>query len=267
MVTGIKPLMATINTWQSFGKKVRSQGCDLLKRLDEFPRSILVTGCQRSGTTAVTRMVTTSEGMENYWFGKDDELDAALILSGEVVHEPKGRYCFQTTYLNECYGEYFQHDQDHRIIWVLRNPFSVVYSMLHNWGRFAFNELFSACGASGLNAKEMKRYRMIGQLAISRIRRGCYSYNGKLSQLFELQERYKKNRLIVIDYDDLVLHKEKILPRLYELIELKYDDSYANKLHSRNIKKSNRLSARSQRTITELCLPAYEKAKKLKIEI
>jgi ligand-binding sensor domain-containing protein len=44
----------------------------------------------------------------NYWFGRDDELDAALILSGHVDHQQNGRYCFQTTYINECFREYFE---------------------------------------------------------------------------------------------------------------------------------------------------------------
>jgi hypothetical protein len=51
--------------------------------------------------------------MTQYYFGSDNELDAALILSGRVAHEPQGRYCFQTTYLNECYSEYFEHRDGH----------------------------------------------------------------------------------------------------------------------------------------------------------
>ena len=120
-----------ICSWRQFDRHVRPGGCSLLRRLDDFPNAILVAGCQRSGTTILSRVLTQSEGMVEYSFGKDDELDAALILSGRVEHEPAGRYCFQTTYLNNCVQEYFAHSE-YKLVWALRNPFSVVYSMLHN---------------------------------------------------------------------------------------------------------------------------------------
>lgn len=142
-----------ITSWKGFARRVRSQGCQLLAHLDEFPNSVLVMACQRSGTTALARVITTSEGMTNYWFGRDDELDAALMLSGQIRYFSTRRHCFQTTYINECYREYLEHTNGHKLIWVIRNPFSVIYSMLHNWGRFAFNELFRACGAMGWNRK------------------------------------------------------------------------------------------------------------------
>lgn len=253
-----------ITTWQDFAKKVRSKGCKLLARLDEFPNSILVTGCQRSGTTMLSRVITLSEGMTNYWFGKDDELDAALILSGRVPHKPKGRYCFQTTYLNDCYREYFQHlNNDHKLIWVLRNPFSVVYSFLRNWRRFALNNLFKACGADLLNEGDKKRYERFGIWTISRLRRACFSYVGKTSQLFELYKRLDNKRLLIVDYDDLVVEKHRILPAIYEFIELEYKKEYAAKIHQESINKANRLSERERYTIKKLCWPTYEKARTL----
>ena len=162
-----------INTWKRFARDVRAGKCKLLKELPKFDNSILVAGCQRSGTTALSRVITTSNGMVNYWFGKDDELDAALILSGNVHHVPRGRYCFQTTYLNECYIEYFDHLQKHRLIWIIRNPFSVIYSMMYNWGSFAFNELFDACGAPLLGEEESRNYVRFGRIVVPRLRESC----------------------------------------------------------------------------------------------
>jgi len=107
---------AQIITWKKFAPEVRPGGCNLLARLDEFPNSILVSGCQRSGTTMLLRLITQSEGMVNYWFGRDDELDAALILSGFEPHTPHGRYSFQTTYLNECAHEYYDHVNGHNYL-------------------------------------------------------------------------------------------------------------------------------------------------------
>lgn len=250
-----------VKTWSRFAREVRVQGCHLLKRLDDFPGAILVTGCQRSGTTAVARLITTSDGMVNYWFGKDDELDAALILSGKVNHEPIGRYCFQTTYLNECYGEYFQHGRDYKIVWILRNPYSVIYSMMNNWGRFAFKELFASCGLPYLSEQESKRYRIAGQWAIPRVRRACLSYVGKVSQLFELKAHFDTTRLIAVDYDDLVLNKDRMLPYIYEFLTLQYRSEYKAKIHHRNLNKAQKLSEKQRNTIEKLCISTYEKAK------
>ena len=259
--------MTKIKSWQGFGREVRSKGCHLLARLDEFPESVLVTGCQRSGTTALARIITTSDGMVNYWFGKDDELDAALILAGEVNHAPEGRYCFQTTYLNECYSEYFDHANGHKIIWVIRNPYSVVYSMLKNWGRFAFNELFEACGLSYLPDEHKKRYSRFGKLAIPRIRRACFSYIGKTTQLFEIRKGLWKDNILIVDYDNLVINKDLVLPKIYRFIGLSYQQRYANKLNSGNINKAQKLSHIERKTIKQLCVPIYDQAKRLSQEL
>lgn len=251
-----------INTWQKFAKHVRSEGCCLLKNLDKFPDSVLVAGCQRSGTTMLSRIITQSEGMVNYWFGHDDELDAALILSGRVNHKPKGRYCFQTTYLNECYHEYFEH-KGYKMIWVLRNPYSVVYSMLNNWGRFALNELFRGCATDLLNNIEKQRYELFGIWGINRLKRACLSYNGKSSQVFELKKLLGDARMLVIDYDDLVQKKEHVLPAIYKFIDLPYEPGYGKSIRCKKIKKTDRYSKSKKSLIEELCAPIYEDARKL----
>ncbi len=250
-------------TWPKFAKTKQLNGCNLLKCLDDFPNSILVTGCQRSGTTMVSRVITKSEGMTNYWFGEDDELDAAQILSGYIHHKPKGRYCFQTTYLNECYTEYFRHKIGHKIIWVLRNPQSVIFSLLYNWQRFGFNELFRTCGLRVLDGKNLLRYDSFGRNALSRLDRACLSYNGKVSQLFELVEGLEPQQIIVVDYDDLIINKLKTIPNLYKFIGLSYKPDYVDYIHERSIDKSRQLSRHEIETIEAVCKPVYLNARKL----
>jgi hypothetical protein len=46
----------TSNTWPKFARSVRSKQDKLLSRLEEFPDSILIAGCQRSGTTMLARI-------------------------------------------------------------------------------------------------------------------------------------------------------------------------------------------------------------------
>lgn len=250
-----------VHTWKYFISQIKPRGCTLLKRLDEFPNSILISGCQRSGTTMLSRIVTESEGMVNYWTGiGDDELDAALILSGVMPHKPMGRYCFQTTYLNNCYHEYYQHQEKFKIIWVLRNPYSVVYSMLYNWGKSALNDLYTCCGSHLINDQEKIKVKFLRQFALSKLRRACYAYVGKTRQAFELQQNLSPDQIIFIEYDTLVAEKEDHLPKLYDFLALDYKKEYAEKIHAKSVRKSSKLTDRERLTIQELCEPVYQEA-------
>lgn len=255
---------STISTWKQFGRRIRSRGCSLLSHLGNFPNSILVTGCQRSGTTMISRIITQSQGMTNYWFGKDDELDAALILCGAVQIDNQGRFCFQTTYLNECYEEYFNYLKDgHKIIWVLRNPYSVVYSLLYNWKRFALNELFDGCGAELLGENERARYDRIGRWAVSRAKRACLAFNGKVLQVHKLHEVFGPNFVKVVDYEKLVVQPQIVLPEIYSFINLEFDPAYANAIHSKSLGKKKRLSKYINKMVFDICEPVFLDAKKL----
>lgn len=246
-----------VKTWPKFAKAVRSKQDKLLPRLDDFPDAVLIAGCQRSGTTMLARIITQSEGMVNYWFGPDDELDAALILSGHEAHQPQGRYCFQTTYLNERYPEYFEHD-NFRMVWVLRNPHSVVYSMLHNWKDFALNELFNSCATHLLEDSYKRRHEIFGHWGVPRLLRACHAYNAKTSQIRQLRERLDENRLQVVDYDELVKNKTGILPDIYKFIGLPYKTEYEQVIKSSSLSKSNRASTREQEAVERLCMPVYK---------
>jgi hypothetical protein len=248
-----------VRSWGQFDRRVRFSGRKLLGRLDHFHNTILVAGCQRSGTTALSRLITGSEGMTDFQFGSDDELDAALILSGWVPYTPQGRYCFQATYLNNSYPEYFEH-HDYKLIWVLRNPASVIHSMLYNWKRAALNRLFHHCGAALLEGGEQWRYEHLGVFSIPRLRRACLSYNAKVSQLFKLRERLGDDRLFIIDYEILTSNKEAVLPNLYEYIDLAYRRQYADRIHGGSINKAIKFHERHKVLLDKICMPIYKQA-------
>jgi len=253
-----------ITTWAQFTAAVRAQGCQLLKRLDNFPNAVLVTGCQRSGTTMLARIITQSEGMINYWFGPDDELDAALILAGVVDAPAPGRYCFQTTYVDECYPEYYEHPGDYKIIWMIRNPYSVVYSLLYNWAPASLDGTFQKCGAQQLTGANAYLYRLIGLPAVSRVRRACLLYKAKTLQLLELFQAFGPERILIVDYDELVTRKEQILPQIYQYIDLGYNDTYCEQIHRQSIDKKSKLSQKEKEQIRRIAEPLYREALALK---
>ena len=249
-----------ITSWREFTQTVRSKRDKLLKRLDEFPDAILVAGCQRSGTTMLARIITQSAGMTNYWFGVDDELDAALILSGTVEHTPRGRYCFQTTFLDERYPEYYEHQGQFKLIWVIRNPYSVVTSMMHNWKPNALRGAFNRCAADKLDGIEKTLYSIWGPKWIDRARQASLIYRAKTSQMFELVDRLGQDNMFVVDYDELVLDRETMLRKIYEFVDLSYSPEYSKQIHSKSLDKKARLSSSQKRVVETLAEPIYQKA-------
>ena len=252
-----------ITTWRQFTEEVRSQGCQLLSRLDEFPNSILVTGCQRSGTHMLSGVISQSEGIANDWIQVDIELDSALVLSGYRELTPQGRYCFQTTYINECVHEYYEHTNGHQILWVLRNPVSVVYSMLYNWGSNNPNRVFQTCGLQVMSGRDKWMYKFFGLKGVSMLRRGCWGYIGKTSQVYELLANLGPEKVMVVDYDEVVTRKDVLLPQIYEYIGLTYKAEYAQFIYSKSIDKKRRLSNKEISTVMSLCDPFYQKTRQL----
>jgi hypothetical protein len=235
-----------------------------MNRIHEFPGAVLISGCQRSGGTMLASIISRSDGMVDFSWSKDDELDGAQILSGyKSYNKLDGRYCFQTTYVNECYPEYFQNDQTFKVIWLLRNPYSVIYSLLHNWSNFALNELFCSCGSELLPEMRRLRYERFGHFGIKKLERACYSYNAKTLQAFKLLDNLGAGRVMVIDYNDLVKNKHDMLPKIYNFIDLAYQPRYAESISTLSLEKANRLSSRERSLTDELCMPVYENAKKL----
>lgn len=211
----------------------------------------------------LSRIITESDGMVRYWFGPDDELDAALILSGYVGHSPEGRYCFQTTYINEHFYEYYDQKSNFTLVWMIRNPNSVVYSLLHNYSDFALDNLFKSCGRQFATRMDNFMYSIFGIKGIPRIRRACYAYIGKSSQIFDLRKNLSPENLIVFEYDDLSENKNVVLPELYQQVNLSFKRSYLDKINTKSLNNHKSLTFRELKIIKNLCFPVYLKAKEL----
>lgn len=210
----------------------------------------------------LARVVTSSPTISKYAITKDDELAAALILSGYVGYNAGGRHCFQTTYVNENLGEYFQLAGEHRMVWVLRSPMSVVYSMVYNWKRFALNELFLAVGTDQLPPDLERQFRKYGALSINPVQRACYAYNGKLMQLDQIISRWPGSRLFVVEYDQLVTATGRVLPHIFEFLDLPYDPGIEKMVLNTSLAKASKLPARHFKTVERICMPVYLDARR-----
>jgi hypothetical protein len=262
----------SITSWQKFAKIVRKENSKLLKRLPEFDDPVLITGCQRSGTSIMSKLMLHSEGFADYRRDNkfDSELEGALILSDSIAHKicPK-RYCFQTTYLNESFTEFFEHKGSFKMICMIRNPLSVVYSMCYHWGRrrdfrsFALDELFLSCGLDGLTEKERKRFDFLGNFGISKFRKACLCYIGKSSQIFEYKQELGSD-ILILDYDDVIQNKQSLLPEIYHFLGMPYDKKVEGLVHAMSLRRSSKLTDRQKERIKDTCWGVYEQISALK---
>ena len=247
-----------VKTWAQFHRLVKRPGSELLGRLDEFGNTVLVSGCQRSGTTALTHALCESDGAADYAFGRDSELDGALLLAGWVARFTTGRHCFQTTYLNDRFAEYLFHDS-FRLIWVLREPRSVVYSMLHNWRRGALNRLYAACGTTRLDSIHHETSMLERWIGPSRLDKACASYVAKTEQVF-LLKRELKDRMLVVDYDELVARPGATLRHICEFAAVPFRLRLAAHLHGGSSRRGDRFVASQASRVDDTCSAVYRAA-------
>lgn len=250
-----------VYSWAAFHRDVKRPGEPLLATLDDFPDSILVAGCQRSGTTALTRMIKGSGSIEDIRYGADDELDDALVLAGRAETPGCGRRCFQTTYLNDRSHEYLEHDS-FRLIWILREPRSVVRSMLYNWKRAALNRLYDACCRSH-PAEASRRSSTGGYFGPSSLEKACASYLAKTEQTFALREALG-DRMLILDYDELVRQKATLVREVCTFADIPFEPVLLDSLHSASVSLGTRLSRRAAERIDDRCRSIYRAASALR---
>jgi len=247
-------------SWKRFNKNIATGRRPLLQELRRFPDAVLVAGCQRSGTTAVTRVLTNSPGFTNFRITQDNELDAALILSGEIQYAEPGRHCFQTTYLNDSYREYLTSGSTFQLIWILRNPLSVVYSMLYHWRVFALEDLYRRCGAPVAKPYFLRTAQGVTREGPSQLEKACFSYVGKSIQVRDLASSLPKHRLMIIDYDELCLAPDMILPNVFQFVGVEFNLGYADSLNSSSLNKASHLTTAEESLVSDICVGAYDEA-------
>lgn len=248
-----------VRNWAQFDRRIRSRDRKLLVSLAGFQDPVLVAGCQRSGTTIVTRILREALDMQPPGITKDDELDAALVLSGAARFSSNSRCCFQTTYLNDHLQEYFDHC-NYRLIWVIRRPEAVVRSMLLNWRRGALKRLFRASGRHALDDKGIARFDRYGTFGFKRLEMACLSYNVKTAQVHELAARLGPDRLYLVDYDDLIDKSEVLLPVIFSFASIPYDDRFLGRLQKRNRPRGGQLRESVRNRIVKTCDTEYKRA-------
>jgi len=177
---------------------------------------------------------------------------------------PNGeRLVLQTTYLNDHYKEYLQHN-NFQLVWVLRNPCEVINSMLHNWSSGALRRLFHACGSKQLDEAQRARYDRFGHWSFSKLDMACYSYIEKSRHAVELSKSLSKDQLRLLDYDQFVSHPQEAIRSLCCFFDVEYTEEVAAALSRRNERRaSSKLSEKQKARIKEMCDHSWQQTLKL----
>lgn len=218
-----------------------------LARLDDFPNALLISGCDWSAATAITRLLRRLPCFAETSWGHDDELDGALLLADGARRPVRGRHCFQTTYLRDRYREYFEHER-FKLVWIVREPRAAVRSLL-----LCRDRTLPPRTALGLPGKSPA-----GQYA-SRLEKACAAYVASIRQTRELKERLGR-RIAVVDYDELVAHRNRLLPALCRFAAVECDAAVLNHLHGKSVRQGT-LPPWKAAIIDELAGFAYWRAR------
>ena len=246
-----------LHSWEAFDRHVRQPGIELLGHLDRYPDSILVAGCQRSQTTAVTDILSRSFRMNFHPQSPDAERDAGLILAGFYT-QPSAAYCFQTTYLNERYREYFDHSK-FKLIWVIRRPVPTVRSMLHHWRSSSLNRLYASVGHDHLDKVGGADARPWSRNWVSPLKKACTSYIGKVSQTSEIYSVLGPDRMMVIDCDDIAQDPHAVFSNVFGFLQRKPSVDCVGQWRKSG-SAGGGLSEPQERFIQNVCADVYETA-------
>jgi hypothetical protein len=229
----------TIGSWADFYAAFANR--PWLARLDDYPDALLVAGCDPAATTALARLFKRLPSFAHPAHQRDDELDGALRLAGLSQQPAAGRHCFDTSHLRERYYEYFTHER-FRLLWVIREPRSAVRSLLDARTRLPLHD----------GTARARRARA------SRLERACATYLSSIRQTMELKTRLRE-RIAIVDYDELATHRAKLLPALCRFADIHFDNLLLRHLHGKSVRKGE-LASWEAMVVDQLTLPAYRRA-------
>jgi hypothetical protein len=234
-----------ITSWQDYYAAMDDR--PRLACLDDYADALLIAGCDWPAATAITRLFQRLRCFAESSWEHDDELDGALLLGGLKEGPAAGRHCFQTSFVRERYREYFAHDS-YRLVWIVREPRAAVRSLLGLRQRALPRRT-----ALGLAPKSAA-----GQCA-SRLEKACATYVAMTRQTIELKEQLRE-RMAVVDYDELVRDRSRLLPALCRFASVTCDGRVLRHLHGKSVRPPT-LASWEASIIDELALPAYRRAR------
>lgn len=155
-------------------------------------RVVLVTGCQRSGTTWLTRLLAGS--LDRAMAPKELEACNFLVYRNDIPLDKASALVLQTTFANVEIESYARLQDEVCVILLARNPFSVCWSMVYHWQNLTLEYDFRkrTIREEDCVQVEPEPWRMALELYRHSMRSG----------LKILSDRPRRTRLLV--YDELV---------------------------------------------------------------
>ncbi len=170
----------------------------------ETARLVLVTGCQRSGTTWFTKLLGSC--LHGAVVPKELEVCNYLInnLDFALSDAAASTLVLQTTFVNTEVRSYAKLADEIPVIAIARNPFSVCWSMVSNWGNLALEH--ARRSRTTYDANRVRSEEELWRMAIQ-----LYRESAEATAAI-VRERPDRTRLLI--YDELIRDIPAELARL-----------------------------------------------------
>ena len=80
-----------------------------------------------------------------------------------------------------------------------------------------------------------------------------------------LKEKIPEKDLLIVDYDQLVSSPNNNLEKIYDFINLEFNEKYTEKIRASSINKYQKLTNRQRKYISNLCIEPYDNVRSLSI--
>ncbi len=191
--------------------------------------SVLILGCQRSGTTLTFLILNSHPQVKGI---DESESNYSFPHQNVLYNNCKNNYLTCLKLPNQTFNSKYilQHFPQTKIIWPIRNPYRVVSSMRSfaiqgkakpgNWLKFyAQKELLSL-------SNFFPEIKTLNVANLDEVSLGAYIWKYKNYAL----EQYKKTALdiLVFKYEDLLDNPREIIGKILDFISLNWDDIVLN---------------------------------------
>ena len=188
---------------------------------------ILITGCQRSGTTL---MLLLLDAHSKIWGLDESEVGARLPFARSMFRDVINGYypCRKQPTESGAIGTLEERYPHAEIIWMIRDPLSVVSSMrkLDGW--------LSLGSSAGREIKQLSRFSTeveTGIQSLSEVEVGARIWRANCKAMFEAKSR--ELNVTSIKYKDLIKETEEQLKNVVNRVGLRFEASMID-FHNRN---------------------------------
>lgn len=212
-------------------------------------KNLLLFGCQRTGTTWATNIL--GKYLPNT-FAFSEKQTFYFLLDNYIIPEVYADLLiFKTTFINQEIESHENCLANTHFLLMVRNPFSVVYSLVHNFGMLAEVSVYyeSRRKESDLVETDNKKLKMAVEI-----------YRQSMRVSLDMLKKFDQSKMKVVFYDDMVLNTQEVLADIANFLDLDITDCQKTITNgnSLSLNKWHQLSQEELKFIRDYAQPIWK---------